>query len=297
MDFLLLKRHLRLITLLLIGFVTLLAIVLSHASLKAIEPTDWLDVLGEGGIVVMTLVWIFFLLASRPPGSVTYLLTLGLSCFFSSGLLDLLDEFVTYPNEQSWLYWIESLPATIGMILMTWGLYQWHQEQLKLHKQLSRREAFYREHSQIDYLTQLYSADYMRAHLARLNQQATPYVLVMLDINNFAAFNRQYTIQDGDRLLREIADLIVMNLRQADLACRYAGDRFIIVMHHTDRAEADLLVEQIKNAVNHLAFKPLQTGKAVYHQVASSIIEVPTGCKVDQAISLANQQLEMDQVC
>lgn len=297
MDFLLLKRHFRLIALLLSGFIALLSLVLSQASLKIMEPTDWLDVLGEGGIVLMTLVWIFFLLASRPPGQVTYLLTLGLTCFFSSGLLDLLDEFVTYPSEQSWVYWVESLPATVGMLIMTWGLYQWHQEQFKLHKQLSRREAFYREHSQIDFLTQLYSADYMRTHLAHLNQQAIPYVLVMLDIHNFAAFNRQYTTHDGDRLLREVADLIVMNLRQADLACRYAGDRFIIVMQHTDTAEAKLVAEQIKNAVSHLAFKPQKTGKAVYHKLASSVIAIPTGCKVNQAIGMANQQLEMDQIC
>ena len=292
MDFLFLKRHYKIVAAIFITVAALLTAVFTQGQLKSGQTTDWLDVLGEGGIFVMTAVWLFFLLASRPAGKVTYLLSIGLTCFLCSSLLDLTDEFVSYPSKEFWLYWIESLPALVGMVLMTWGLYQWHHEQLKLHKQLSRREAFYREHSQIDYITQLYSADYMRDHLSQLIAEQQSYALAMLDIRNFADFNRSYSTQDGDRLLREVADLIVMNLRTADLACRYAGDRFIIVMPNTGLAEAQEVCEQIQQAVKSLAFKPNGNNKAVYHKIATAVVLSAPEQQLEQAIRQVNLALE-----
>lgn len=292
MEFSMLKSHQKMLMVIVGLCGGLLAMVLSQGELKNQSDSDYLDILGEGGMMVMTGLWLFFLLASRPHGRVTLLLATGLTCFFMSCMLDLLDEFFRYPSKDYWLYWIESLPAAIGMVLMSWGLYLWHQEQFKLHQQLSRREAFYREHSQIDYVTQLYSADYMRTHLAELNQSAKPYSLAMIDINNFAAFNRQYSHTDGDRLLREVADIIVMNLRQADLACRYAGDRFILVMPETSEQEAGEIVEQITAAIKHLAFKPSRTGKAVYQKISAVWQQIINSKNVEDAIYQVNLKLE-----
>ncbi|MER2490936.1 GGDEF domain-containing protein [Catenovulum sediminis] len=267
-----------------------------NGQLKAIETLDWLDVVGEGGIILMTSVWIFFIFASRPPGRVTTLLIVGLCCFLISGLLDLLDEFVSYPNDKFWLYWVESLPAFFGMFLMTWALYQWHQEQFKLNQQLCRREAFYREHSQIDFVTQLYRADYMRTLLTLNQSQNIPYSLAMLDIDNFAAFNRRYNTNDGDRLLREVAEITVMNLRQNDLACRYAGDRFILFFPQTHLCDAKLVVQQITQAISHLAFKPQKTGKAVYHDVSYALAEIKQNTDAENAIAQVNQKLEQQKM-
>ncbi|WP_017444492.1 GGDEF domain-containing protein [Gayadomonas joobiniege] len=287
-----LKGHSKLLMFIIGICCSLLLIVFSQGTLKAQSDSDYLDILGEGGMLIMTGLWLFFLLASRPHGRVTLLLAVGLSCFLMSCMLDLLDEFFSYPDKDFWLYWVESLPASIGMILMSWGLYLWHQEQVKLHQQLSRREAFYREHSLIDYVTQLYSAEYMRTHLAKLNRAGTPYSLAMLDINNFAAFNRQYSHLDGDRLLREVADIIVMNLRHADLACRYAGDRFILVLPDTCERETGEIITQIQTAINHLAFKPSRTGKAVYHKVSAAWQHMLAGSDIEDAIKQVNLKLE-----
>ncbi|MCU4675950.1 GGDEF domain-containing protein [Catenovulum sp. 2E275] len=292
MQFLLLKRHAKLISFTLGCIFAVISLVLLNGQFKTLSSTDWLDVLGEGGTALMTFIWIFFILASRPPGRVTSLLTIGLTCVFISALIDVLDEFVAYPDHKFWLYWVESLPAFFGMFLMTWALYQWHQEQFKLHAQLNRREAFYREHTQIDYVTQLYSADYMRNQLELLQQDNIQYTLGMVDINNFAQFNHLYSHQDGDRLLREIAEIIVMNLRQSDLACRYAGDRFIILFPHTPLIESELVMAQISKAISYLAFKPQQTGQAVFNHVSYGIVSITQKTTAEAAISQVNQNLE-----
>ena len=57
-----------------------------------------LDIVGEGSVVLLTLGWIVAVLASRPPGKVTSLLIVGLVFFLFSMTLDLLDEFLRYPD-------------------------------------------------------------------------------------------------------------------------------------------------------------------------------------------------------
>ncbi len=292
MQFSLLKRHITLISFTLFCAVAVILLVLTNGEVKHLASTDWLDVLGEGGTATMTLIWIFFILASRPPGRVTSLLTIGLTCILITALLDVLDEFIRYPDHKFWLYWVESLPAFFGMFLMTWALYQWHQEQFKIHAQLNRREAFYREHTQIDFVTQLYTADYMRSQLELLKQDNIQYTLGMIDINNFANFNHEYSHQDGDRLLREISEIIVMNLRQSDLACRYAGDRFIILFPNTQLIESELIMAQISKAIAHLAFKPNQSQKAVFNKVSYGLAVIEDRSCAELAIQKVNQNLE-----
>ncbi len=292
MNFSLLKLHPRMViaSLMVLSLAALLSFSLGQ--LKSWAEIDWLDVVGEGGIVLLTIVWQVFLLISRPPGRVTTLLTIGLCCFMFSTGLDVLDEFIHY-TEDAWLPVFESIPAPIGMILMTWGFYQWHLEQLTLNAQLRRREADFREHSEVDQVTRLYKASYMRNYIQQLQVQGNNHFsIALLDIDRFDGFNRCFGHSEGDRLLREVADLIVMNLRQTDLACRYAGDRFIVFMPALPLKQARQHVEQIANAVRYLAFRvPSQTG-AIFHTLTTAVLTPQADESVDALLVRANAQLE-----
>ncbi|WP_099034499.1 GGDEF domain-containing protein [Lacimicrobium alkaliphilum] len=292
MNFSLLRLHPQM--LLVSGFAIALAIVLSFSigDLKHSHQIEWLDVVGEGGIVLLTILWQLFLLISRPSGRVTTLLTIGLCCFMFSSLLDALDEFIHYP-EQAWLPLFESVPAPFGMILMTWGLYQWHQEMLTLNAQLRRREADVREHGRVDLVTRLYRADYMREQINQLlNKRNTNFCVALVDIDQFDAFNRRFGHPEGDRLLREIAELILMNVRQSDLVCRYAGDRFILLMPDLPLKRARQQVQQIASAVKHLAFK---TGnQAVFHTLTTAVAAAQENESCASLLLRVNQRLEQD---
>jgi len=295
MNFSLLSQHNNLISIV-FGVVSIaFALSFGLGDVKTWAEISWLDVLGEGGIAVLTLVWVFFLLVSRPPGRVTRLLTLGLSCYMFSALLDMFDEFVHYADAAAWLSMIESIPALIGMVVMTWGLYLWHQEQLILNMQLQRREVSLREHDQIDFITKLYRADYMRGQIASLlkSPDTTNFSIAMLDMDDFDLFNRSYGVSEGDRLLREISELILMNLRQSDLACRYAGDRFILLLPETNLETANEIAQQIRTAIKHLAFKTTCKGNAVYHTLTFAADIALIGDKVDSIIGRVNRQLDL----
>lgn len=290
MNFSLLKLHPRMLLVSLSAIIVAVILSFSLGELKSWQQVDWLDVLGEGGIVLLTIVWQLFLLISRPSGRVTTLLTIGLCCFMFSSLLDALDEFIHYP-EQALLPLFESVPAPFGMILMTWGLYQWHQEMLTLNAQLRRREAGVREHDEVDLVTRLYRADYMREQISQsLSRHQAAFCVAAVDIDQFDAFNRRFGHPEGDRLLREVAELILMNVRQTDLVCRYAGDRFILLMPELSIKRANQQVQQIANAVRHLAFK---TGnQSVFHTLTTAVIEASQNEPCEALLTRLNLQLE-----
>lgn len=271
---------------------------LSLGQFKPDHEIEWLDIAGEGGITLMTLIWIFFTLASRPSGLVTYLLFTGLTLTHVSMLLDFLDEFIHYPVNSAWLTTIESLPAPFGMVLMTLGLYYWHQEQMTFNKQLRRSERYYREHSLNDFVTNLYSAEYMKKQLQhelnhiRIHQGQ--FCLALFDIKNFTAFNREHGFQQGDNLLREIAQLILMNIRDGDLACRYASDRFIVLMPNTDEQTANEIADQVSEAIAHLAFKVGDSSHAYYAKVISCVEQYRTWHNYQHILADLNQQLMLN---
>jgi diguanylate cyclase (GGDEF)-like protein len=271
MNYTFLRLHKALFFYLIVTITFIVNGAFSIGTLKREFEFDWFDAMGEGGITLMTLIWIFFTLVSRPAGRVTNLLFIGLTLTHVSMLLDFLDEFVRYPQDWAWLTTIESLPAPVGMVIMTFALYHWHQEQNSINNQLRRTERFYREHSLTDFITGLYSADYMKNQITlEINHnkaQNSSFALVMLDIRKFSQFNEHYGYKNGDDLLREVALLITMNIRDGDLACRYASDRFIVLMPNTHQSTADEIAQQIKQSIEHLAYKLDSTSQAIYSQV------------------------------
>lgn len=294
MNLSLLARHPTLFSVLCGTLAVSSSLSIGLGQLKSLSDISWLDVLGEGSLGLLSIVWVFFLLISRPPGKVTSALVIGLCCFLFSASLDFFDEFLTYQDAATGLSMIESIPAAIGMLIMSYALYQWHQEQLVLNQQLRRREHDLRQHDQIDYITKLYGADYMRGQIH--NKLTAPphsdFSIVMLDIDNFDQFNRKFGHAEGDRLLRQISELIIMNLRSSDLACRYAGDRFVLLLPNTGQTVALELAEQVRQAIFHLAYKPDQHPQAIYHNLTFAIDSVRPGDTTDNIIDRVNRSLD-----
>ncbi len=257
---------------------------LASGDTKSWQELVWLDIAGEGGAALLALLWIVLILNSRPGGRVTRMLVAGLSGIFLSYWQDVMDEFIRLPDAIVWDHWLESGAMPVGMILLTLGIYHWHKEQQAISAQLIRRERIFREHRSLDNLTPLSGAHYLREQLKReLSHPDQPLALIMLDLHCFDHSRRLLGPSDSDRLLKELGELLLLNLRQQDLLCRYAGDRFAIVLPMTQQAEADRIACELQQAVRHFAFKTrrgeshfmtAQMGIAVAHDDdACSLIE------------------------
>jgi two-component system cell cycle response regulator len=114
-----------------------------------------------------------------------------------------------------------------------------------------------------DALTGLFNRRYMEMHLASLVEQAAargkPIAVMILDIDYFKSVNDTHGHDAGDDVLREFSVRIRKAIRNIDLACRYGGEEFVIVMPETDMAVASMVAERIRRRIATEPF-PIQQG-------------------------------------
>ncbi|MGE8466740.1 MAG: diguanylate cyclase domain-containing protein [Pseudomonas putida] len=85
------------------------------------------------------------------------------------------------------------------------------------------------------------------AEIRRARRQGYPVALVMLDLDYFKAYNDRYGHLAGDQCLRRFAELLQQALRRpADLAVRYGGEEFTLLLPDTDGPGAELVVQEIQ---------------------------------------------------
>ena len=104
-----------------------------------------------------------------------------------------------------------------------------------------------------DALTGLFNRRYMETHLSTLVEQAAargkPLAALILDIDYFKSINDSHGHDAGDDVLREFALRIRKSIRNIDLACRYGGEEFVIVMPETDMAVATMVAERLRRRI------------------------------------------------
>jgi len=108
-----------------------------------------------------------------------------------------------------------------------------------------------------DPLTGLYNRRYfeesLNRELHRANRTGRNVSLVMLDLDHFKRFNDTFGHQVGDILLKEIAGVIKSRVRSGDLACRFGGEEFSLILAEVDTEGAHKCVEGIRQAIKHLS--------------------------------------------
>ncbi len=245
-------------SLLLLAAATALALQLGN--FKSRQLLDGWDCLGELTTLALACGWLCLVVSSRPPGPVTNWLFSGSFLLAFSYSLDLLDEFLAYPPDSRVMSWLESLPAPLGMVLLTIGLVGWHREQLAINRQLQGRELFLRDHQLIDPLTQLYGPAYLHAVLSRElglhRESGRPLSLLMLDLAGFGRYNRQHGVAAGDQLLVRLSELLSHQLRPHQLVCRLAGDCFVALLPDTPASAAELLQLHLQQQWQQLHKEP-----------------------------------------
>ena len=86
--------------------------------------------------------------------------------------------------------------------------------------------------------------------LKRSRRYAVPFSLAMIDIDAFGLFNRQHGSVQGDRALIEVARAIRANIRESDLASRYLGNVFVLLLTDTDALDAEAVLSRIRTAID-----------------------------------------------
>jgi two-component system cell cycle response regulator len=132
-----------------------------------------------------------------------------------------------------------------------------------------------------DALTSLFNRRYMETHLAALAEQAAqrgkPLSVLILDIDFFKSINDGHGHDAGDDVLREFSVRIRKSIRNIDLACRYGGEEFVIVMPETDIAVAGMVAERIRRRIATEAFPIQQGAKSLEVTISIGIASLGSG--------------------
>ena len=104
-----------------------------------------------------------------------------------------------------------------------------------------------------DPLTELHNRRYFEMHFTSLFEKAVsskkPLTAIMCDIDKFKAVNDTHGHDVGDAVIVEVANRIRKTVRNVDIACRYGGEEFVIIMPDTDMAYANVVAERIRREV------------------------------------------------
>lgn len=80
-------------------------------------------------------------------------------------------------------------------------------------------------------------------------RQTTPLSLIVLDIDNFKQINDRYGHSTGDQALKALSRTINQSMRRSDMAFRFGGEEFVLVLSNTDASAATIVAERLRQAV------------------------------------------------
>ncbi len=147
-----------------------------------------------------------------------------------------------------------------------------------------------------DPLTELLNRRYFEERISeeveRSKRHKQPFSLIILDIDNFKEFNDTYGHLSGDEALRNTAHVIRRCIRIIDIAARYGGEEFAIILPTTDKEDAQLIGNRIRDGIENMSLPIKGSGKearlTVSLGIASYPVDAPT---IEELINNADRAL------
>ena len=122
---------------------------------------------------------------------------------------------------------------------------------------LERKIGSLRQQAARDALTGLYNRrmfqEQLKDAIALWKQSGQPLILMMIDIDHFKILNDTLGHSAGDDFLRSVAQLIRSSIRSEDLAFRWGGDEFAVLLHNTDEEDARKLADRLVSLADTIA--------------------------------------------
>ncbi len=123
---------------------------------------------------------------------------------------------------------------------------------------LKEKAGEFEQLSVTDALTGLLNRRYMEERLSeeikRSNRHGFPMSFMMLDVDHFKSYNDEYGHPAGDAALKIVAQVIRETLRSADVAARFGGEEFSILLPQTTAEEAAAIAERLRSNIEHANF-------------------------------------------
>ncbi|PLX35455.1 MAG: hypothetical protein C0605_10000 [Hyphomicrobiales bacterium] len=107
-----------------------------------------------------------------------------------------------------------------------------------------------------DALTGLYSRGVLLTHLQQLIDDGAGFSIALLSVDNMAVINGEFGYAGGDMILRQIGKAIELLTRGEDMAARFSGSEFALLMPETGEIAANAALRRILSVLRHTSFSP-----------------------------------------
>jgi diguanylate cyclase (GGDEF)-like protein len=121
--------------------------------------------------------------------------------------------------------------------------------------------------------------------------QELPLAVMMLDIDFFKRFNDTYGHACGDFVLQRVAKTISDGVRGNDLAGRYGGEEFVVMLFNTDQNAAMMVAERIRREIENLVLAYDENSLHVTISIGVSLFSPGSDVSAKQLVELADQAL------
>ena len=151
-----------------------------------------------------------------------------------------------------------------------------------------------REQSLRDQLTGLYNRRFLDETIdkiaAQIKRRGTTLGILMVDIDYFKEVNDTYGHDMGDKVLKEIAKVLVKSVREADLVIRFGGEEFLVLLMDVQSGKSVEIAEKIRKAVESHTIESF--GVVLRKTVSVGVSEFPVDSdKIWQCIKYADVAL------
>ncbi len=189
------------------------------------------------------------------------------------------NDFISKPiRRENFLHRLRENIRTLHLQQHIRGLiYELKRANIKLMQQnekLKTANGKLKDMAERDSLTDLYNRRVFFEHLSREVKRAARYnkifSVILFDIDNFKLINDTHGHQFGDDVLRHVSKTVLEKIRTIDVASRYGGEEFIILLPETPQEGAVEIAERLRAAIDHEGECTVSVGVAVFNKEFTS---------------------------
>jgi len=159
----------------------------------------------------------------------------------------------------------------------------------KLLDKLKAQQHLLQELAMTDHLTELYNRHFLMElapkHISEALRHKNPLSLVVIDLDNFKIVNDTHGHSIGDIVLTQTAQLLKATCRNEDIAARFGGEEFVLILRHCDAEDARKKAELLRIKISDL----YPEGIAISASFGIAELPLDNTCKFDALFSAADQ--------
>ncbi len=147
--------------------------------------------------------------------------------------------------------------ASVLSTLTSYVLRGQYERLIRNRNDLVRSEQRMRDISIRDPLTGLFNRRHMDEAFMELFERSSPlFSLLMVDVDHFKDINDTYGHSCGDEIIQKVASILTTAIRKYDVACRYGGDEFLLILSDCDYENALIKAHKIKQEIENVVVDP-----------------------------------------